>query len=218
MVPSPYRRADAERFVREVVPAQRAAGTGAPFGVFRADTATLVGTVGLLEIAERDEPVGGRAGIGYWTAPWARRCGYTTEAVGAVCRWGFEELGVAVISWEAIVGNEGSWAVARRNGFVREGPPCPSAAPRRPQGPLGGLAARHRSAARLTGAPRHALAAPGPPRGQPLGLGRGPGAAWGPAAAPRVLGGSGHGGGGLIVASCPGATVGLAGDTAARIG
>jgi RimJ/RimL family protein N-acetyltransferase len=121
MVPSPYRRADAERFVREVVPAQRAAGTGAPFGVFRADTATLVGTVGLLEIAERDEPVGGRAGIGYWTAPWARRCGYTTEAVGAVCRWGFEELGVAVISWEAIVGNEGSWAVARRNGFVREG-------------------------------------------------------------------------------------------------
>ncbi|MEV0842515.1 GNAT family N-acetyltransferase [Actinocatenispora sera] len=121
MVPSPYRRADAEQFVRRVAPALRAAGTGAPFGVFTADTATLVGTVGLLEIGELDEPAGGRAGIGYWTAPAARRRGYTTEAVGAVCRWGFRELGLAVISWEAIVGNDGSWEVARRNGFVREG-------------------------------------------------------------------------------------------------
>jgi len=68
-----------------------------------------------------DEAAGGSAGIGYWTAPWARRRGYTIEAVAAVCRWGFEELGLALIRWDAIVGNDGSWAVARRNGFVLEG-------------------------------------------------------------------------------------------------
>ena len=145
MLPTPYGRADAERFVRKTCPAGRAAGTDAGFGVFTAetaetadaaetgdaadaanaagsaDTSSLVGAVGLHNIAQVDEPAGGTAGIGYWTAPWARRHGYTTEAVGAVCRWGFQEFGLALIRWDAIVGNDGSWEVARRNGFVREG-------------------------------------------------------------------------------------------------
>jgi RimJ/RimL family protein N-acetyltransferase len=121
MLPAPYRRADAEKFVRDVCPAGRAAGTDAVFGVFESAAGTLVGAVGLHKIAHLGEAAGGRAGIGYWTAPWARRHGHTSEAVGAVCRWGFAELGLALIAWDAIVGNEGSWGVARRNGFVREG-------------------------------------------------------------------------------------------------
>jgi len=130
MLPTPYGRADAERFVRKICPAGRSAGTDAGFGIFTAepaetadsaDTSSLVGAVGLHNIAQVDEPAGGTAGIGYWTAPWARRHGYTTEAVGAVCRWGFQEFGLALIRWDAIVGNDGSWEVARRNGFVREG-------------------------------------------------------------------------------------------------
>jgi len=121
MVPAPYTRADAEKFVRETSPALRAAGTDAVFGVFAADPGTLVGAVGLHRIAQVAEPAGGSAGIGYWTAPWARRRGYTTEAVAAVCRWGFQEFGLALIRWDAIVGNDGSWKVARRNGFVLEG-------------------------------------------------------------------------------------------------
>lgn len=121
MVPAPYRRTDAERFVREVCPGGRAAGTDAAFGVFESDTGTLVGAVGLHRIAQLGHAAGGSAGIGFWTAPWARRRGFTREAVAAVCRWGFTELGLALIRWEAIVGNDGSWEVARRNGFVLEG-------------------------------------------------------------------------------------------------
>lgn len=121
MVPSPYRRQDAERFVRAVCPGGRAAGTDAGFGVFERDTRTLVGAVGLHKIAQLGEPAGGSAGIGYWTAPWARRRGFTREAAAAVCRWGFTELGLALIRWEAIVGNDDSWEVARRIGFVLEG-------------------------------------------------------------------------------------------------
>jgi RimJ/RimL family protein N-acetyltransferase len=82
LVPSPYVRANAEAFVRETMPRERAAGTGAGFGAFVAGT---------------------------------------TEAVREVCRWAVEDLGVAVIRWEAIVGNEASWRVARKVGFVREG-------------------------------------------------------------------------------------------------
>jgi RimJ/RimL family protein N-acetyltransferase len=121
MVPAPYRRSDAERFVRETCPNGRAAGTDAVFGVFESETGMLVGAVGLHRIAQLAAAAGGSAGIGYWTAPWARRRGFTREAVAEVCRWGFAEFGLALIRWEAIVGNDGSWEVARRNGFVLEG-------------------------------------------------------------------------------------------------
>jgi RimJ/RimL family protein N-acetyltransferase len=121
MLPAPYRRADAERFVHEICRPGRAAGTGAVFGVFTADAGALVGSVGLHRIAHLDEPAAGSAGIGYWTASWSRGRGYTAEAVAGVCRWAFLDLRLALITWEAIVGNEGSLRVARRSGFVLEG-------------------------------------------------------------------------------------------------
>lgn len=122
-VPTPYLRVHAEKFVRDQCPARRAAGTDAVFGVFTADAddETFVGVVGLHNIARLDDPAGGGAGIGYWTAPQARRRGYTTEAVTEVCRWGLEDLGLVLIRWDAIVGNDGSLEVARRAGFVLEG-------------------------------------------------------------------------------------------------
>ena len=121
MVPAPYERANAEKFVREICPAGRAAGTDAVFGVFMTGTGTLVGAVGLHNIAHLDEAAGGSAGIGYWAAPWSRRRGYTSESVAAVCRWGVRDLRLALIRWDAIVGNDGSWKVAQRSGFVLEG-------------------------------------------------------------------------------------------------
>ena len=121
VVPSPYARADAEKFVREMVPRARAAGTGAVFGAFLADTGELAASVGLHNIGHLDTPYGGDGGIGYWAAPGTRGRGYTTEAVREVCRWAFEDLGLAVIRWEAIVGNEASWHVVEKVGFTREG-------------------------------------------------------------------------------------------------
>lgn len=127
-LPSPYSRSDAEKFVLEISPKGRAAGTDAVFGVFEAGGAGdlaawggLVGAVGMHRIAHLDAPFGGNGELGYWTAPWARRRGLTARAAAAVCRWGLDELGLARIEWYAVAGNEGSWGVARRCGFVREG-------------------------------------------------------------------------------------------------
>jgi RimJ/RimL family protein N-acetyltransferase len=121
VLPSPYTRADAEAYVRERAPSARAAGVGATFGVFAADTGELAAAVGLHNISHLDTTYGGDGGIGYWAAPGARGRGYTTEAVREVCRWAFEDLGVALIRWDAIVGNEASWRVAQKVGFTREG-------------------------------------------------------------------------------------------------
>jgi RimJ/RimL family protein N-acetyltransferase len=136
-VPSPYTRSDAEKFVLEIAPAGRRAGTDAVFGVFVADGGAqtgagpaesaparwggLVGAVGMHRIAHLGESYGGNGELGYWAAPWARGHGYVAEASAAVCRWSFADLGLARIDWYALAGNEGSWAVARRCGFVREG-------------------------------------------------------------------------------------------------
>ncbi|MFJ5546661.1 GNAT family N-acetyltransferase [Streptomyces sp. NPDC093225] len=43
------------------------------------------------------------------------------SAVTRVCRWGFEDLGLPVITWSANVGNEASRAVASKAGFQMEG-------------------------------------------------------------------------------------------------
>jgi len=117
----PYTRANAETFVRVTAPHIRATGSGAIFGVFAAATGEAVGSLGLHDLNRLDQPYGGAGEIGYWTAPGARGRGYMTEAVREVCRWGFEELGLARIEWLAIAGNEGSWRVAQKAGFTLEG-------------------------------------------------------------------------------------------------
>ncbi|MBR7826385.1 GNAT family N-acetyltransferase [Actinospica sp. MGRD01-02] len=120
-IPAPYSRTDAEVFVREVLPAGRAAGTDVVFGVFDADTALPVASVGLHRIKHLDAPCGGTAEIGYWATPAARGLGYTTEAVREVCRWAFADLALARVEWLALAGNEGSWRVVEKLGFTREG-------------------------------------------------------------------------------------------------
>lgn len=114
-VPSPYTRADAHAWVNTVSPGAWERGVGAPFGIFDATTAVLLGSVGLHGIAD------GRAEIGYWCTPEARGRGVLTEAAQAVCRWGFGALELEVIEWWAEVGNWASRAVAEKCGFRFEG-------------------------------------------------------------------------------------------------
>jgi RimJ/RimL family protein N-acetyltransferase len=118
-VPSPYTRQDAETFVTETAPRGWADGTLLNFGAFRRDDGALVSSIGLRSGGLRHGD--GIAEIGYWTAGDQRRRGFTAEAVRAVCRWGFESLPIHRIEWLAMVGNEGSWAVAHRSGFCFEG-------------------------------------------------------------------------------------------------
>ncbi|MBS4104569.1 GNAT family N-acetyltransferase [Tsukamurella paurometabola] len=59
--------------------------------------------------------------LGFWTAPAFRRLGLTTEAARRLCQWGFDTLDIHRIDWWAVVGNDGSRAVAEAIGFEVEG-------------------------------------------------------------------------------------------------
>ncbi|MFC1419257.1 GNAT family N-acetyltransferase [Streptacidiphilus cavernicola] len=117
-VPSPYLYEHAESFVREASPAGWREETMLNLGAFTRDGGDLVSSVGIALRQPRAEAV---AEVGYWTAKQHRGNGYTTEAVIALCRWGFAELGLQRIEWLAITGNDSSWAVAERAGFTLEG-------------------------------------------------------------------------------------------------
>lgn len=115
LLPQPYTPDTARSWVGEEAPGQWSSGRGAQFGVFGLTSGALVGAVGLGHIDD------GTAEVGYWTALEARGRGVATRAVTAACRWGFDELGLARIAWQALVGNWGSRAVAERCGFLLEG-------------------------------------------------------------------------------------------------
>lgn len=128
-VPSPYGDADAMRFISGC---RTATEDGSALGlVVRDAEGRLLGSCGLVSIDWRD----GRATLGYWVAPWARRQGVATRAGRAVCRWAFSEAGLQRVELETIASNEGSRAVAARLGFVREGTLRAAAASRDPGAP-----------------------------------------------------------------------------------
>lgn len=120
-VPSPYTEDDAKHYTDEIAPAAWTSGDGGLFTVFDRATGELLASIALMHITEREVPTGGRAEIGYWCAPWARGRGVMTDAARLVCRWGFEQLGLARIDWYAEVGNEGSRRIAEKLGFTIEG-------------------------------------------------------------------------------------------------
>jgi RimJ/RimL family protein N-acetyltransferase len=120
-VPSPYQRSDAQEFVLVTSPAGWEQDTMYTFGVFLKENGDLVGSMGLVRLAGRLPPPQLQAELGFWTAREQRGKGYTVEAARAVTDWAFSALGVERLEWVAEVGNEASWAVARRLGFVMEG-------------------------------------------------------------------------------------------------
>ena len=91
------------------------AGTEAGLAVLDATTAELLAGIDLHAIA------GGAAEAGWWCAPGARGRGITSEAVGALCRWGFGALDLQRITAQMEVGNWASRALAEKVGFTVEG-------------------------------------------------------------------------------------------------
>lgn len=114
-VPTPYTEQVARQWVTEGAPGLWAAGTAATFGVFDATTAGVLGSVALTRQDLRT------CSVGYWCVAAARGRGVITEAVQAVCRWGFGALELERITWTAEVGNWPSRAVAQKCGFTVEG-------------------------------------------------------------------------------------------------
>ena len=116
-VPSPYKRADAEHYVGEVVTTGWAAGTSCTWGIRMGDNTTLIGMINCFGIADR----GGE--IGFWLSKFARGGGVMSEAVDLVCDFAFAVDGLALqrVQWHARTGNAASATVARRAGFQFEG-------------------------------------------------------------------------------------------------
>jgi RimJ/RimL family protein N-acetyltransferase len=117
MVPSPYSRIEAERFVGEFAPEAWAARTGAPLGVFDLASGALLGSHGLGSINRSRNS----AELGYWTAPWARGRGVALAATRAVATWAFTQLRLDRLTWSAEIGNQASRLVALRAGFHVDG-------------------------------------------------------------------------------------------------
>lgn len=115
-LPSPYRRTDAEHYVRVV--ADGWASCSEAVWVAHAD-GVLVASIGLHRITAH--ATGGDAELGYWVAAPARGQGYLIEAARAVIDWGFADRDLVRIGWRATVGNVRSARSARALGFRYEG-------------------------------------------------------------------------------------------------
>lgn len=113
VLPSPYTREDAQEFVTEIAPGDRASGRGMPVAI-EAD-GVLVGSSGLHFWPGRLGPE-----IGYWLRPEARGKGYAAETAFGLAEWAFG-LGAPRVHLWVDVGNAPSQATARRAGFTREG-------------------------------------------------------------------------------------------------
>jgi RimJ/RimL family protein N-acetyltransferase len=116
-VPRPYRLEHAEEFVTNITRQAWTTGTGAPFGVFDAETGTLLGSNGLNTIDRYQ----GESEVGYWIAPAARGRGVATWSTHAVAWWALQTVGSLRVQWRAEVGNHASRYVAERLGFRLEG-------------------------------------------------------------------------------------------------
>lgn len=109
-VPSPYTREMAREWL-----ARDWFGIDEPtWAVREATTGNLLANI-TLRVKD------GVGDVGYWCAAEARGTGIMTEALQAVCRFGFGALDLDHITWCAEVGNWGSRAVAEKSGFRVEG-------------------------------------------------------------------------------------------------
>ncbi|MFD3523813.1 GNAT family N-acetyltransferase [Streptomyces sp. NPDC058653] len=113
-IPSPYERQHAVDFIERMVPEMLRAGTNFVFAVEPVGGGPLLASVNAHSQTGVWE-------VGFWTVREHRGRGYTTEALRALVRWIFTDLGAERVEWRAEAGNEGSRAVALKAGFVLEG-------------------------------------------------------------------------------------------------
>jgi RimJ/RimL family protein N-acetyltransferase len=115
-VPYNYGQSDARAFMLARFDAVLAA-TAAPYAIVSTDDPhALLGSVSLMRLVWRHA----RGEVGYWLARPARGHGHATRAVLAICRWGFDALGLERIDLLAAVQNVPSQRVAERCGFTRD--------------------------------------------------------------------------------------------------
>ena len=114
-LPGPFTRRD---IAQRIGDAQRQWGIGGPrhsFAVREAGTRRLVGGC-VLETCPDDRKIGE---LSYWVFPPYRGRGYATRSAELVCRFAFDDLGMARVDVLIEPTNEASLRVATRAGFLR---------------------------------------------------------------------------------------------------
>ncbi|MEO1065497.1 MAG: GNAT family N-acetyltransferase [Actinomycetota bacterium] len=114
-VPSPYGEAEGRSYL-EFCDHEWADGTGAPFLVVDAATDELLGSMGLMRLADD----GATTELGYWIAASARGKGVATRAARVVTAAALRG-GAQRVELRAMTDNVGSRLVAERVGFSLEG-------------------------------------------------------------------------------------------------
>lgn len=114
-IPHPYREADARHWV-QATQENYAQQTGYAFAIELRVTGEFIGGIGLTLERRFD-----RAEAGYWLGQpyWGR--GLASEALGALLRFGFEELRLNKIYATHLASNPASGRVMLKNGMVKEG-------------------------------------------------------------------------------------------------
>ncbi|QGV80326.1 GNAT family N-acetyltransferase [Streptomyces ficellus] len=114
-VPTPYERRHADDFTGRTVPDGWRDDTAYTFAVRPREGGPLLASTGL------HHPCAGTWEAGVYTVAAHRGRGYAREAVLALARWAFTDLGCARLEWRAAAGNRVSRAVAEKAGFTGEG-------------------------------------------------------------------------------------------------
>ena len=115
-VPANYTEADGRLYLARRHDMAHA-GLLAPFAIVSGGPdGELIGSISLLRFVSEHR----RSEVGYWLGRASRGAGHATRAVGLICRWGFDHLGLERIDLLAATGNAASQAVAQRSGFTRE--------------------------------------------------------------------------------------------------
>ncbi len=115
-LPVPYRPADARAFLDDVAPRGWASGRDLTWAVCEGTSGRVLASVAL-----RMAYPAGVWDVGFWCRPGERGRGVVAEALRAVCRWAFADLGAVRVEWSAQVGNWDSRRAAEQAGFRFEG-------------------------------------------------------------------------------------------------
>ena len=111
-VPAPYTEADAVTYIQGCIDA---GGSRHAFAIVDPGNGRLYGSIDMGVNAMRT------GHIGYWVARDARGHGVCTDALGRLCRFAFEELGLERLELLTDPDNAASQRVAEKVGFRREG-------------------------------------------------------------------------------------------------
>ncbi len=119
VVPHPYRRTDAEKFLAEITPSYQ---QKAPefFAIALNEAPGLIGGIGL-HTQHRSNPQAGEAVLGYWLGKPYWGNGYMTEAATKVIEHAFARPDIHIISADTDPENMASENILRKLGMRRLG-------------------------------------------------------------------------------------------------